>query len=73
MNRSRSHRQAALQEAPTMDTSRLIEQRVVDNNADYSHGSNDLKFATAVAGFGMLLRDSVHKGSLTLWRRARNR
>jgi Ca-activated chloride channel homolog len=50
---------------PNEDTSRLIEQPVVDNKVDYSHASNDLKFATAVAGFGMLLRDSIHKGSLT--------
>jgi Ca-activated chloride channel family protein len=50
---------------PTEDTSRLIEHMVVDNNLDYSHASNDLKFATAVAGFGMLLRDSAYKGSLT--------
>jgi Ca-activated chloride channel family protein len=28
-------------------------------------GSDDFKFASAVAGFGMLLRDSPHKGSLT--------
>jgi len=50
---------------PNEDTSRLIEHKVVDNNLDYSHASNDLKFATAVAGFGMLLRSSAHKGSLT--------
>ena len=38
---------------------------MVDTNLDYSHASNDLKFATAVAGFGMLLRGSNYKGSLT--------
>ena len=43
----------------------MIEQKVVDTNLDYSHASNDLKFATAVAGFGMVLRDSDYKGSLT--------
>ncbi len=38
---------------------------MVDTNLDYSHASNDLKFATAVAGFGMVLRGSNYKGSLT--------
>jgi Ca-activated chloride channel homolog len=50
---------------PNQDASRLIEQKVVDTNVDYSHASNDLKFATAVAGFGMMLRGSNYKGSLT--------
>jgi Ca-activated chloride channel family protein len=49
---------------PDGDTSRLIEQKVVDANTDYSHASTDLKFASAVAAFGMMLRNSAHKGSL---------
>ena len=32
---------------------------------DFGHASDDLKFAAAIAGFGMLLRDSPYKGSLT--------
>ena len=36
-----------------------------DFNLDFSRASYDLKFAAAVAGFGMLLRDSPYKGSLT--------
>jgi hypothetical protein len=46
--------------------SRLIKVGLVDGGADaVSQASDDLKFAAAVAGFGMLLGDSPHKGSLT--------
>ena len=38
---------------------------MIDLNLDFGHASDDLKFAAAVAGFGMLLRDSPYKGSLT--------
>jgi Ca-activated chloride channel family protein len=50
---------------PDGDTSRPIERWVKDSGAAYAGASSDFKFATAVAGFGMLLRDSRHKGSLT--------
>ena len=50
---------------PNEDSSRLIERSVVDRNLDFGRASDDLKFAAAIAGFGMLLRDSPHKGSLT--------
>jgi Ca-activated chloride channel homolog len=50
---------------PSEDSSRPIERTVVDRNLDFGHASDDLKFATAIAGFGMLLRDSPYKGSLT--------
>ena len=50
---------------PAEATSRPISQRVADTSLDFGHASNDLKFAAAVAGFGMLLRDSPYKGSLT--------
>ncbi len=42
-----------------------IEHPVVDTGLDFGRASGDLKFAAAVAGFGMLLRDSHYKGSLT--------
>ncbi len=46
---------------PDAEESKLI-SRVVDSN-DYSRvASNDLKFASSVAQFGMLLRDSEYKG-----------
>ena len=50
---------------PSEATSRPISHPVIDRNLDFGHASDDLKFAAAVAGFGMLLRDSPFKGSLT--------
>ena len=43
--------------------SKLLEQAVADRTGS---PSVDFRFATAVAGFGMLLRDSPHAGDLTL-------
>ena len=43
--------------------SRLLEHAVADRTGT---GSTDLRFAAAVAGFGMLLRDSEHAGTFTL-------
>ncbi|WP_422929808.1 vWA domain-containing protein [Singulisphaera sp. PoT] len=51
--------------APEGDKSKLIERGVEDKGTDLGHASNDFKFATAVAGFAMLLRGSAEKGSLT--------
>src|SRR5205823_2475197 len=42
---------------PDGDTSRLIQIGVVDPGKPLGEASDDLKFACAVAGFGMLLRD----------------
>jgi len=50
---------------PSEDNSRLIERKVIDTGLDYGHASGDLKFASSVAGFGMLLRESPYKGTLT--------
>jgi Ca-activated chloride channel homolog len=50
---------------PDGDKSRLIETGVVDGGRSFAEASDDLKFAAAVAGFGMLLRDSPQKGTLT--------
>ena len=38
---------------------------MVDQGQSFGDSSDDLKFASAVAGFGMLLRNSDGKGSLT--------
>jgi Ca-activated chloride channel family protein len=43
-------------------TNRLMEHAVRDRG---SSAGSDLRFALAVAGYGMLLRDSEYKGSLT--------
>ena len=50
---------------PDGDESKLLTIGVEDKGRSFGESSEDLKFATAVAGFGMLLRDSTHKGSLT--------
>jgi Ca-activated chloride channel family protein len=50
---------------PDGDTSTLLKRGVVDEDREYARASDDFKFASAVAGFGMLLRDSPYKGSLT--------
>jgi Ca-activated chloride channel family protein len=50
---------------PTEDVSREMGQGVLDRGLDYANASEDFKFAAAVAGFGMLLRDSPDRGTLT--------
>lgn len=45
---------------PTADSSTLIEEIVTDKTLQ--EPSQDLQFAAAVAGFGMLLRESAYKG-----------
>jgi Ca-activated chloride channel family protein len=52
--------------APDGDTSKLLEFPLTDQNAAFADASGDFKFAAAVAGFGMVLRDSPHKGAATL-------
>jgi Ca-activated chloride channel family protein len=51
--------------APDGDISKLISFPAIDEGNDFAAASNDFRFATSVAGFGMLLRDSPYKGSLT--------
>ncbi|WP_017661254.1 vWA domain-containing protein [Baaleninema simplex] len=48
---------------PTEDESQLIERPVVDRGVSLERASEDFRFAAAVAGFGMLLRDSEYKGN----------
>lgn len=48
---------------PDSETSRLFSQPIVDRRAE---PGADFRFASAVAGFGMLLRDSPHKGGATV-------
>jgi Ca-activated chloride channel family protein len=52
--------------APEGDVSKKIERGVIDDDRDYAKASDDFKFAAAVAAFGMVLRDSPHKGTATL-------
>jgi Ca-activated chloride channel family protein len=53
--------------APHADVSQLIERQLtVGNNAGQSAGSDVFRFAAAVAEFGLLLRNSSHKGTASL-------
>jgi len=51
---------------PDQDKSALSEFAASDSGGKFSQGTQDYKFAAAVAAFGMVLRDSPHKGSATL-------
>lgn len=51
---------------PDGDTSTLIEFPVTDNGSEFAEAPDDLRFAAAVAGFGMQLRRSPHRGTWTL-------
>jgi Ca-activated chloride channel family protein len=46
-------------------TSKLIENPIKDKEIRINERSDNFKFSAAVAGFGMLLRDSEFKGELT--------
>src|SRR5205807_1809434 len=50
---------------PDGDKSELMERAVTDEGAEFANASKDFKFAAAVAEFGMILRDSEHKGNGT--------
>jgi hypothetical protein len=39
---------------------------IADNKVDFNQASTDFRFASAVAAFGMVLRDSSHKGACTM-------
>jgi Ca-activated chloride channel homolog len=47
---------------PESETSKLISQPLVASAGDMTSASENLRFAAAVAEFGMLLRDSKYKG-----------
>lgn len=51
---------------PAGEVSRKLEFPLTDVGARFERASEDFKFAAAVAAFGMVLRDSPHRGSATL-------
>ena len=51
---------------PAGDTSRRLEFPLHDFGARFAAASVDFKFAAAVAGFGMLLRESPQKGTTSI-------
>jgi len=51
---------------PDGNTSQLIETPVIDRGTAFNNASTEFRFAAAVASFGMILRDSPHKGQSTM-------
>ncbi|HEY9808542.1 MAG TPA: von Willebrand factor type A domain-containing protein [Halomicronema sp.] len=49
--------------APNETISQLISQPVMDEDSSLTWASSNFKFSAAVAGFGMILRESEYKGS----------
>lgn len=47
---------------PDGDTSTKLEFPITDAGQPFAEATGDFKFAAAVASFGMLLRDSEHRG-----------
>jgi len=56
---------------PQGNTSMLLEKTVKDSADEIEEASDNLRFAAAVAEFGMILRDSEFRGSSTLEEAAR--
>jgi Ca-activated chloride channel family protein len=52
--------------APSADTSQLIAHSLRDQHRSLRDASSTFRFSAAVAGFGMLLRQSKHKGNASL-------
>ena len=50
---------------PKEEKSKLVEQPLIDRSMSLAKTSDNFRFSSAVAGFGMLLRDSKFKGNLT--------
>jgi len=50
---------------PKAEVSKLIERVVTDDDQKFDRSSGIFRFSAAVAGFGMLLRDSEFKGDMT--------
>jgi Ca-activated chloride channel family protein len=51
---------------PNSDTSQLLTFPVRDSSTRIEEASQDFRFAASVAAFGMVLRNSQHKGSASL-------
>ncbi len=50
---------------PGGDSSTKLEFPITDNGQTFAEATDDFKFASAVASFGMLLRHSEHRGNTT--------
>jgi Ca-activated chloride channel family protein len=52
--------------APDANTSQLVTRTLADQHRALDSSSDSFRFSAAVAGFGMLLRNSEHKGAANL-------
>ncbi len=50
---------------PNASESKLLTANITNRSTTFALASQDMRFAISVAGFGLLLRDSKHRGSLT--------
>ncbi|MEM9480355.1 MAG: von Willebrand factor type A domain-containing protein [Verrucomicrobiota bacterium] len=50
---------------PEGTKSTLLEVPLVDEGSEWATSSGDFRFAAAVAGYGMMLRESPHRGNLS--------
>jgi Ca-activated chloride channel family protein len=50
---------------PDADKSQLMEVDIRDNGDGFDRADHDLRFAASVAAFGLALRESPHRGSIT--------
>ena len=57
--------------APDANTSKLLERAVKGTPGELAKMSNDFRWAAAIAGFGMMLRDSPHRSNLT-WKQVQS-
>jgi len=57
--------------APDANTSKLLSRAVKGEPAQVANTSIDYRWSAAMAGFGMLLRDSQHRGNLT-WKQVQS-
>jgi Ca-activated chloride channel family protein len=51
---------------PDGDKSKLIERAAVDNGGSFDGATTDMRFASAVAEFGLILRESSFRGKASL-------
>ncbi|MBL0215035.1 MAG: von Willebrand factor type A domain-containing protein [Myxococcales bacterium] len=51
--------------APDGKTSKLLSRPLANQPTELAKASADLRWAAAIAGFGMMLRESPHRGNLT--------
>ena len=51
--------------APDGKTSKLLSRAVANATTELAQTSEDFRWAAAIAGFGMMLRESPHRGNLT--------